>query len=184
MKKLVTLAFAAIALLSISCQKDPIGGTAVQDASGQWYVKRYIVLQDGSIEDPFGYYGYQPKPYLMLTYNTAANKADELFVDDLGEYYYKSWGMYLDFKVKTKVDLNTLKFSATAAENEYEDEAVTIEGQILKNAAKTAGGMQRDSIWMKVTHEGDTFIEDVMEIPGFDYYLITGVRYTGFEADE
>lgn len=184
MKKIFIITLAIISSALISCQKESIGGTAVEDASGQWYVKRYLVFTDGSVVDGFGEFGYQLKPYLLLTYNTSDNKADELFVDDLGEFYYAGWGMRLDFKVKTKVDLKTLKFSAIGAENLYEDALVNIEGQILKGVAKTAGGAPRDSIWMKVTHEGDTFVEEGFELEGFDHYLITGVRYTGFEADE
>ena len=184
MKKIFTLALALVSLALMSCQKDPIGGTAVQDASGQWYVKRYVAFTDGSVQDLFGEAGYQDAPYLLLTYNTAADKADELFIDDLNEYYYSRWEMFLDFKVKAKVDLKTLKFSATGAENLYEEAPVDIEGQILKDVSKTAGGAPRDSIWMKVRHQGDTFIEEGFEMEGFEYYLITGVRYTGFEADE
>ena len=38
MKKILTIALALVSLAFISCQKDPIGGTATQEVSGQWYV--------------------------------------------------------------------------------------------------------------------------------------------------
>ena len=43
--------------------------------------------------------------------------------------------MYLDFKVKAKVDLANLTFSADAAENFYEDNTVDIQGGIIKKEA-------------------------------------------------
>ena len=78
------------------------------------------------------------------------------------------------------MDLKTLKFSAIGAENLYEDALVNIEGQILKGVAKTAGGAPRDSIWMKVTHEGDTFVEE--GLPGVPNNVPPGGKKADFPA--
>src|ERR1700720_4581924 len=58
-----------------SCRKDPkIGGTAVQNLSGEWWVK----IDNGS--DPTGDFG--PNYYNFSTYNTASNTPDTMWVDD------------------------------------------------------------------------------------------------------
>lgn len=192
MKK-ISIIVAFFALIFTSCQQLPeVGGTAVQDASGDWYVKRYMVYEDGSMEDYFGpdWMEYTDK-FHLITYNTSDNKADELFIDEQGEFYYKNMAMYLDFKVKAKVDLANLTFSADAAENFYEDNTVDIQGGIIKNGALSAGGKPIDSIWMTVKLSDDDYasiMDQLFEVdpgsfPQWDHYLITGVRYTGFEAD-
>ena len=193
MKRIFIIALAIISFAIASCQKAPeAGGTAVEDASGDWYVKRVMVYSDGSTEDLFGddWTGYTDK-FHLITYNTSDNKADELFIDEQGEFYYENWAMYLDFKVKAKVDLANLTFSADAAENFYEDNTVDIQGGIIKDGAMSAGGKPIDSIWMTVKISDDEWagILDQLygEAPGtfeqWDHYLITGVRFTGFEAD-
>ena len=193
MKRIFIIALAIISFAIASCQKAPeAGGTAVEDASGDWYVKRVMVYSDGSTEDLFGddWTGYTDK-FHLITYNTSANKSDELFIDEQGEFYYEDWAMYLDFKVKAKVDLANLTFSADAAENFYEDNTVDIQGGIIKDGAMSAGGKPIDSIWMTVKISDDEWAgildqlygEDPGTFEQWDHYLITGVRFTGFEAD-
>ena len=192
MKRILIVALAFFAFALASCEKAPIGGTAVQDASGQWYVKRVMQFADGSTEDYFGpdWLEMVDKVH-MLTYNTSANDPDSLFLEDLGYFYAKSMNMYLDFKVKVKYDPATMTFSATEAPNYYEDNTVDIEGGIIKDGAKTAQGKPIDSIWMTVKISDDTdyaaWLNDYYGGEYFtqwDRYLITGVRYTGLEEDD
>jgi len=195
MKRILIIALAFVAFAFTSCQKEPIGGTAVQDASGQWYITRQVVYSDGTVEDLFGpdnldWFG----KHMMLTYNTSDNESDKLFVDDLGEWYSPDDGMYLDFKVKATVDLSSLTISGSALENYYEDNTVDIQGAILKDAAKSAGGMPVDSIWMTVKISDDDYAAIMTEMYQYygydvtfeqwDHFLISGIRYTGFTADE
>ena len=197
MKRLFIIALAIISFAIASCQKAPeVGGTAVQEASGDWFVNRYMVMDDGTIMDYFGpewidFFDGKTGKFHLITYNTSDNKADELFIDEQGEFYYRNMAMYLDFKVKAKVDLANLTFSADAAENFYEDNTVDIQGGIIKNGALSAGGKPIDSIWMTVKISDDTdYAATLNKLYGgeyfdqWDHYLITGVRYTGFEADE
>ena len=191
MKKII-IALAVVALALVSCQKAPVGGTATQDASGQWYVTRLCEFSDGTTEDYFGpdWLDYAGKHH-MLTYNTASNAQDTIFIEDLGCFYYKSLKMYLDFKVKAKFDPATLTFSATDAENYYEDNTVTLTGGIIKDGARTAQNKPIDSIWVRIKISDDTdYAAWLNEYYGGEYfdqwdgYLITGVRYTGLEEDD
>ena len=200
MKRIVIIALAVFAFAFASCQKDPIGGTAVQDASGQWYATWYFVTTSGELVEPLEIPSYGLKfnnTNLFLTYNTADNEPDKLFLDDLNAAYQwkdPDYGtiikMYMDFKVKANLDPATLKFSAAEAENLYEENTLTLEGGIIKNGAKSAQGKPLDSIWIsyKINEEGlQEWIEDPEDglgVDGFDHFLITGKTYTGFAEDE
>ncbi len=192
MKRILTIALAFVALAFTSCQKDPIGGTAVEAASGEWYVKAYAVFEDGSMEDVYGddWFGVLDK-FHLLTYNTSDNTDDVLYVDDLAVLYDTGYfSATEDFKVRANVNLSDLTFSATGAVNEYGDNTVDIQGGILKDAAKNASGMPVDSIWMTVKVEGSNAAAVMNYYWGeeyltqWDHYLITGTRYTGFALDE
>ncbi len=192
MKRILTIALAFVALAFTSCQKDPIGGTAVEAASGEWYVKAYAVFEDGSMEDVYGddWFDVLDK-FHLLTYNTSDNTDDVLYVDDLAVLYDTGYfSATEDFKVRTNVNLSDLTFSATGAVNEYGDNTVDIQGGILKDAAKNASGMPVDSIWMTVKIEGSNAAAVMNYYWGeeyltqWDHYLITGTRYTGFALDE
>ena len=202
MKRTIILALALIALVLTSCKKDPIGGTAVQAASGQWDVSRYFVTTDGSLEEPLwmtdgvNIYTFANR-FMMLTYNNNTNDADKLYLDDLGYYY--SWyiedydltiPLHMEFKVLANLDLNALTFSVAEAEDEYEGIPITdLKGGIIKDGAKKASGLPRDSIWVsfKINDPDlDAYIADPEEglgLDNFDHFLITGVRHTGFEKD-
>ncbi len=192
MKRILTIALAFVALAFTSCQKDPIGGTAVEAASGEWYVKAYAVFEDGSMEDVYGddWFDVLDK-FHLLTYNTSDNTDDVLYVDDLAVLYDTGYfSATEDFKVRANVNLSDLTFSATGAVNEYGDNTVDIQGGILKDAAKNASGMPVDSIWMTVKVEGSNAAAvmndywDEEYLTQWDHYLITGTRYTGFALDE
>lgn len=200
MKRIFIITLALVALVFTSCKKDPIGGTAVQAASGQWDVSRYFVTTSGELVEPLwfpdedGSIVSYPNKFMMLTYNNNKNEADKLYIDDLG--YYKKWSdpdygdiiaLYMEFKAVLNLDANALTFSADEAENEYEPvPLLNVQGAIVKDAAKTAGGTSRDSIWVSFKIDDPdiaAIIKEALEVENFDHFLITGVRHTGFEKD-
>ena len=89
----------AVSMVFTSCEKDEIGGTATEALAGEWYVTVDAVDASGNVvgEDFFGL-----GRVMMNTYNTAANNANEIWVDDCGNFW--------EFKVKASADINILTF--------------------------------------------------------------------------
>ena len=181
MKKIVYL-FAAV-LLFASCEKEEIGGTATESLAGQWYVHVDAVDEDGELvysDDEL----YGIGNFLLLTYNTSANTADTLFVDDLENFW--------TFKVKVSCNTSDKTFgNDDYVDNfKYESGVKLTEGKILNGAATTPSGMPADSIMFYVVFDDD-YTEDedgnllyVPEAYGFAKYRISGYRYTGFKNDD
>lgn len=138
-----------------SCQKEEIGGTATESLAGEWYLMASV---DGS---PI--WG----PFHLLTYNTASNNPNEIWVDDKGNFW--------DFKVKGTGDINSLTFSAANAQNVSYDCTVNItNGKIIKNGGAQNNGSPADLLMMDVEFSDD---------PGTIYHL-EGVRYSGLEEND
>ena len=163
MKKV--LYFAALLLtmvLATSCQKEEIGGTATESLAGDWYVQANIVDGSDVIEDP-----YNLGRFHIATYNTAANSSNELWVDDLENFW--------QFKVKASADVNGLTFGATSAQNEYYDCTLTItNAKVIKNGGTQNNGSKADYITMDIEFSDD---------PG-TIYRLEGVRYSGLEEND
>ena len=164
MKKVLYLATMLLCMAITSCQKEDIGGTATESLAGQWYVQANMVNADGSvIEDPYGLGRFQ-----ILTYNTSANTPNEIWVDDIKNFW--------NFKVKANGDINTLTFGAVNAENQRGDE-ITINitnGKIIKNGGMQNNGSPADYITMDVEFSDD---------PG-TIYRLEGVRYSGLAEND
>ena len=181
MKKIVYL-FAAV-LLFASCEKEEIGGTATEAMAGQWTVHVDAVDENGDVvftgEEIFGI-----GEFLLLTYNTSANTADTIFVDDMENFW--------NFKVKVPCSISSKTFdTGDYADNyKYESGVKMTEGKILSKAATPPSGMPADSIMFYVEFDDDlSEVEpDVFEYTptayGFAKYRVAGYRYTGFEGDE
>jgi hypothetical protein len=170
MKKIIFLSIMLAGFFLTSCEKDEIGGTATESLAGEWYVTADAINADGSIweEDLFGIGHFQ-----IATYNTASNVSNELWVDDVENFW--------EFKIKTNSDAEALTFSAENADNAYYDSKVTIlNGKILLKAATTPSGIPADSIVFEVSFDDDTYPANY----GYSRYRISGYRYTGFTADE
>lgn len=174
MKKLVYAIVALATLTLASCEKDPIGGTATEKMAGQWYVTLQHIDADGKVmyggEDLFGV-----GQFIVLTFNTAANDKDSLFVQDYN-------GAFWDFKVRTACNLDDLTFNIKAGENlQYAPCNVDITGgKILRGAATTPSGAKADSIVFDIAFDDDPY-------PGagyYDHHRITGYRYTGLVNDD
>lgn len=169
MKKIYKLlAFSLLALGFASCEKEEIGGTAVQDMCGEWYVQVDGVDANGNVtyEDPFGM-GYFP----LYTYNTNANVPTEMYVDDDGNF----WA----FRVKVNVDYANKTFNVSTGVDDYYGILVDIvNGSIVKDGAKSPAGYTADSISFMVAFEDD----DNIGAGYWDYLWIHGYRRTGLDG--
>ena len=171
MKKAIYLLLMAVCAVMTSCEKEEIGGTATQALAGEWYVTADAVDKYGNVleEDFFGIGHFH-----VNTYNTAANVPNEIWVDDLGNFW--------EFKIKASADVNNCTFSTPdSVANVYYDCKVLIEGgKILPDAATTPHGTAADSIVFYVSFNDDTYPEEF----GFAKYRISGYRYTGLASDD
>lgn len=175
MKKiLIILSIAVMALTAISCQKDPIGNTATVETAGQWYVTVDAVDASGNLPDPDYADFFGMGQFILLTANTAANKPNEMLVNDLGTFW--------EFNVKVACDQNNLTFgNSEAVENlAYECMVSLFNGKIVKDGATTPSGMKADAIQFEISFDDDTYPEKY----GYDHYLVHGYRYTGLANDD
>lgn len=165
MKKYLILLFATFAFILSSCESDTDpGGTAVEKMAGDWWVTVNVIDNGQDLGDLFGY-GH----IMNYTYNTAANSATEMWLDDRKGFW--------NYKLKVNVDYATRTFSTAdfTPNTSYESGVKITEGKIIENAAKTPSGMPADSIVYMVQFDDDT--------DGYTY-KISGFRRTGFPADD
>ncbi|WP_353183208.1 lipid-binding protein [Parapedobacter lycopersici] len=166
MKKIIGI-FILLALIATSCQKEEkVGGTAVEAMAGEWYTTASRTYVDGDgVEQTDSYDAH------FFTYNTAANTATEIWLDDAESFW--------QFKGKVNVDLNSLTFASDAIQNEYYDMTFDVlNGKILKGAAKGPGSdAPTDSIYFEVK-----FSDDDPDITA--PWVISGFKKTGFLEDE
>ena len=194
MKKIYFAILALAALTLASCEKEPIGGTAVEAMSGQWHVQvdGYDLEGDSVVIPDFNFEaGYTENPhFVIITYNNAANDPNKLYISDRGEFW--------EFTVLADCDLNTLTFgSKDSLQNEaYDCKVKLTNGKIVKNGTKTPSGAVADYIQFDITFSDDDLYEILGEgyedyagygwgdVYGFNTYRISGWRYTGLAADE
>ena len=82
MKKIFLFAALICGFALTSCEKDEIGGTATESMAGQWYVTIDAVDDSGNpINQGEDYFGVGK--VLILTYNTASNSANQMWIDTL-----------------------------------------------------------------------------------------------------
>ncbi len=176
MKKLLYLCIAVLSMAFVSCEKDEIGGTATESLAGEWYVTVDAVDNQGNTvyEDIYGL-----GKFLMNTYNTSANVANQMWVDDKGNF----WG----FKVKAASDVQNLTFTTNGEvtnTTKSEDGSyckVNIEGgKVLPKAGLTPHGTAADSIVFYVSFDDDPYPASY----GYSKYKVSGIRYTGLTQDD
>lgn len=154
MKKYISLlALALVFGVMTSCDSDPsdsstsAGGTKVKKMAGSWIVKAYMCDEQGDVAsiDSWDWYELGDFSTPLLTYNTAANKSTEMWVNDSGELYL---GSDADYSCKAKVDVQYGKrtFSAENADNEYGDAVTIVGGKVLSNATINEDNVKVDSI--------------------------------------
>lgn len=180
MKKLFYILAITLATVLASCQKDPIGGTKVQDMSGQWYVQVDIVDASGNVvlED------FNGGRSMLLTYNTASDADNVLYVDDLGNFW--------EYKVQVPCVLSSKSFgSESPVANESYDCNVTLtNGKIVEGGATTPSNQKADYIEFLINFDDDDL--ESQGLPGVSYpqayggvaYKVSGWRYTGFVNDD
>ncbi len=137
----------------------------VYPLSGEWYVKFEAETSPGNFEDVYGL-GYVK----ILTYNTASNSKDTMWIDDLGN----TWS----FKVKCPINVTDktfgMKDSIVNYDTTYPIKIYVREGIVLQGKGKSISGVVTDSISFLIGFEDD---------PG-TVYRMSGHRRTGFIEDE
>lgn len=176
MKKIVYMAALLLAVVTLtSCSKEEIGGTATESMAGDWYVTVDAVDENGEvvIED------FNDGRFHILTYNTAANVANQLYVDD--QYYF------LGMRALTVSDPNAMTFATSGTvDNEQvhstsvSDQVIVTDGKIIKNGGRQNNGSVADSISFYFEYTEDAYADTY----GYKKYHIHGVRYSGLEEND
>lgn len=170
MKKYISMFMVALVgmFTFVSCDPETdekAGGTAVEKMAGHWVVTVDAVDEDGNVIDE----NLLGKKIDLNTYNTAANEADKMWLDDGGNFY--------NVKMKVNVtDYKNGKFEAipNTSYNPSDDSAGNVEflkGQVLYGQGKNLHGAPVDSICYTVKFSDD---EDGL------IYRVSGKRYSGF----
>lgn len=170
MKKYISMFLVALVGVCTFVSCDPetdekAGGTAVEKMAGRWVVTVDAVDEDGNVIDE----NLLGKKIDLNTYNTAANEADKMWLDDGGNFY--------NVKMKVNVtDYKNGKFEAipNTSYNPADDTAGNVEflkGQVLYGQGKNLHGAPVDSICYTVKFDDD---EDGL------IYRVSGKRYSGF----
>lgn len=169
MKKYISMFLVALLGMFTFGSCDPetdekAGGTAVEKMAGRWVVTVDAVDEDGNVIDE----NLLGKKIDLNTYNTAANDADKMWLDDAAFYGVKMKVNITDYK--------NGKFEATpnTCYNPSDDEAGNVEflkGQVLYGQGKNLHGAPVDSICYTVKFSDD---ENAL------IYRISGKRYSGF----
>ena len=190
MKKVLYFAALLFCVGLTSCEKEEIGGTAVESMAGKWYVTMDAVDDAGNpIEGGEDYFGLGG-PIILLTYNTAGNNPAEMWVDDLGQFnvgamYNAPYPSYC-IKAKVSVDQSSLTFRSADAPNygdgwkDSDAMPVTIDGKILLGAGRQKNGSPADSIVFFVSYKNDPWYPD----DGYAKYKVSGIRYSGLEEND
>lgn len=175
MKKYLLLVVSALLIgFTASCSNDDpsdsnvsAGGTKVKKMAGDWIATVYYAggqtgdnseayLDSLNWEELGSFAGY------LFTYNTAANKSTEMWVDDQGECYLGAGNDY-SHKVKVNVKYGKRTFSVSEGENEYGNGVVTIVGgKVIKNGSTIVFDdrdqtTKRDSIVYYVSVAGTSY---------------------------
>ena len=169
MKKYISMFLVALLGMFTFGSCDPetdekAGGTAVEKMAGRWVVTVDAVDEDGNVIDE----NLLGKKIDLNTYNTAANDADKMWLDDAAFYGVKMKVNITDYK--------NGKFEAipNTSYNPADDTAGNVEflkGQVLYGQGKNLHGAPVDSICYTVKFDDD---EDGL------IYRVSGKRYSGF----
>ena len=147
---------------SVETDEEP-GGTNIEKMCGYWDVMYYAVDASGNVLDAW-------TDGTIFTYNRADNGTTQMFIDDQKTYWAFQFLVDINYAART--------FSAT--ERDYDaagtGTAVVTNGKIMEGAGKNLHGMPCDSIAFEISFSDDEYPEKY----GFDHYLVTGTRHTGF----
>ena len=139
------------------------GGTNIEKMCGYWDVVWYAVDADGEVLGEW-------EVGTIYTYNTASNSTTQMWLDDQKTYWAFKFLVDIDYKART--------FSAT--ERDYDaagsGTAIVTNGKIMENAGKNEHGFPTDSIAFEISFNDDNYPTKY----GFDHYLVSGVKHSGF----
>ncbi len=180
MKKYSLILLGAFALFFTSCEfldgldeySDPtVEYTATYPLNGEWFV--HLDMLTGADENSDAAADWSLDPYgagytKLMMYNTATNRNDSIWIDDLGFW-----------PTKSKISCNAANKSFTSitdAENLLKATATltVVRGGVYLKGATTEAGNVSDSINIVVTWADD---------PG-TFYRYAGYRRTGFLEDD
>ena len=176
MKKVIILLSALILGVVTSCDIFPRetlepGETATIEMAGEWYVTCDLIDANGDVfYSGADFFGLE-EHFIILTYNTAANRPDEIVVDDLENFW--------EFRVKCSADIDTKTFHVENGEDYLNGDFVTLSGKIVENGTTTPSGMPADYIEITCTFGSDPYPTEY----GYAGYRLSGWRNTGFVLD-
>jgi len=157
MKKYLILIFVVFSTIFSSCDKKAEYievDSQVVNAAGEWWIK-------------FSKTGYETGYLKVLTFNTAADVATEMWIADNGNWK--------NVKVKCPVNISDLTFAGTNLVNATTSMTVTVKnGKIVKDGGLSTSGNVTDKI---------SFDIELSSEPGVTYKA-EGTRKTGFVEDE
>lgn len=169
MKKYISMMAMALMLsmsftaCDVETDEEP-GGTNIEKMCGNWDVDWYAVDANGNV------LGLWEPGCTIFTYNTASNGTTQMYIDDQKTYWQFQFLVDIDYAQRT--------FSAT--ERDYDaagtGKAIVTNGKILEGAGKNIHGLPTDSIAFEISFNDDDYPAE----NGFDHYLVTGTRYSGF----
>lgn len=170
MKKLIYITLMAAAFLTSCDMKEDyvVDKSAAVDYAGDWYYGIY----NSDMSSQYTSYADLHGEDRMITFNTAANLANEIWIDDKD--------VFLGIKFKSVFTGDTKSFKSTAMPNQYYSSAVVqpkaasalnvtetkdqsykevevLEGKILEGAGKSKTGNPADSIYLKLKIYLDRF---------------------------
>lgn len=160
-----------------ACERDEpeMKATAALPLAGEWWVTYKLETSPGQFEDQGG--GYTK----ILTYNTASNRTDSIWVTDVTGDGTRDHGNFWTFRVKSGADMANRTFSVTGNKSiatfDYDpyDINITItEGKVIPNGGLSASGVKTDSIYFKMQFEDDPD----------NTYIVSGHKRTGFLEDD
>lgn len=157
MKKYIFYIMILAGLIISSCDKkeefEQIDSNVVE-AAGEWWIQ-------------FSADDYETGYLKVLTYNTAENTENEIWISDKG-----NWKGIL---CKCQLDLSALTFSSNNVENQSGNNTITIKnGKIEKDAGLSTSGLVTDKISFEI---------EMSDEPGVTYHAV-GTRKTGYIEDE
>ncbi len=176
MKKVIILLSALILGVATSCDIFPTetlepGETATISMAGEWYVTCDLIDANGEVfYSGADFFGLDER-FLILTYNSAANRQNEIVVDDLENFW--------EFRVKCIADIESKTFSITSGEDYLNGDLVTLTGKIVENGTTTPSGQPADYIEITCTFASDVYPARY----GYAGYRLSGWRNTGFVLD-
>ncbi len=178
MKKIFYIAVSLLfAFIVSSCEKDEVGGTATQAAAGQWYVTYDGCDANGKVVPDAA--DFNEGRSILLTYNTPANDASKLYIDDLSNF--------LGFKGVMDLQLSGLTFSTSAMiaserthSSKVSDKFTITDGVIVPGGGVQKNGSKTDSISFYLQYETDNYAQS----NNYVKYFVHGVRYSGLAEND